>query len=79
MAMSHNINQIQQNLKDEVEQKQVFQKEAKESTQLMKILEEENLAIQNQLDEVSLQAQQLAMKNEEYKGRIKKREAEIEN
>lgn len=46
MIISNTIDQIQQKLKDEIEQKLVFQKEAKDNSQLTKILEEENQHMQ---------------------------------
>jgi len=42
MEIQHSINELQQKLKDEIEQKMCFQKEAKENEHLAKLIEEEN-------------------------------------
>ena len=56
MEIQDSMKDIEKKLKDEIEQKMVFQKEAMENTHLAKILEQENVHRQSELEELSIES-----------------------
>lgn len=57
MIIQASIEEIENKLKDEVEKKMVFQKEAKDNSNLVKMLEETNIHMETQLQELSIETQ----------------------
>ena len=71
------MKEIQQNLKDEIEQKVCFQKEARENDQLAKLLEEENESLQNRLEQREIERVQSKHELEECQAKLREKEEEI--
>lgn len=67
MLVKSTIQELQQKLKDEHEQRTVCQKEAQQCEHLTKVIEEENEAIRERLTEVELEKSVLKRENEEAK------------
>ena len=59
MLIDQSMKKIEQNLKDEVEQKVCFQKESKDNANMAKMLEEENDQLQNQLTTLEIDKAQI--------------------
>ena len=77
MLIEQSMKEIQQNLKDEIEQKVCFQKEARENDQLAKLLEEENESLQNRLEQREIERVQSKHELDESQAKLKKKEEEI--
>jgi len=77
MLIEQSMKEIQQNLKDEIEQKVCFQKEARENDQLAKLLEEENESLQNRLEQREIERVQSKHELEECQAKLREKEEEI--
>lgn len=77
MIIEDTIKKIQQQLKDEVEQKVCYQKEAKDNEGLVKVLEEENEGYQGQMASVEMERGQLDQEVKSLKDDVQELESEI--
>ena len=77
MMIEQSMKEIQQNLKDEIEQKLCFQKEARENDQLGKQLEEEIESLQNQLEKEKIDRVQSKHELGECQAMLKRNEEEM--
>ena len=78
MVIETSMKDIQQQLKDEQEQKVCFQKEARDNLHVVKLLEEESMGLQSQLEEFQKENGKLQRRFEEYKMQLGQAEQERE-
>ena len=77
--IENRLQELQMKLNDEIEQKNCFQKAAKENEHIVKLLEEENEVFQQQLEDFENERAKMKVKLEEYKLKIKEQEDEIDD
>ena len=77
--IENRLKELQMKLNDEIEQKNCFQKAAKENEHIVKLLEEENEVFQQQLEDFENERAKMKVKLEEYKLKITEQEDEIDD
>ena len=78
-SIEESIKKIQQQLKDEIEQKICFQKESKDNDNLAKLLEEENEGYQTQLAALEMERAQMKHELELAEEQLEKVQEQLKN